>query len=139
MKLDIDYIERILTAVEEHPKSQMQQRDLLKAIGTDGENIEDEDKFYYHMKRIDEVGYLQSSHLGSTHIDGFGFDHSIGRGRSLVDTSYELTWNGCEFLEAMRNDTVKNKITDWFKGMTLDQIKSQAPVLLTGLIAKGFN
>ena len=130
MKLDIDYIEGILKAVEDHPKSEMMQSDLMKAIEADKENEEDVDKFYYHMKRIEEANFLTCMH------GDFGFLLHFS-GRSLFDTSYELTLTGSEFLDAMRNDTMKSKLTSWFKDMTLEQIKTQTPVLLTRLISQG--
>ena len=137
MKLDIDYIEQILTAVQEHEKSGMYQSDLLEAIEADKENEDHIDKFYYHMKRIEEAGYLESPHIDSDYRSGFGFSFSFD-GMDLLDTEYELTWMGCNFLEAMRNDTVKSKIADWFKDMTFEQIKTQAPVILAEFIKKGF-
>lgn len=136
MMLDIDYIEQILKTVEAHPKSQMMQSDLMEAIKADSENEEHIDKFYYHMKRIEEAGFLTCMHVGRDFNDGFGFIfHNTGM--SLLDMEYELTLSGCEFLDAMRNDTMKSKITSWFKDMTLEQIKTQTPVLLTRLISGG--
>ena len=136
MKLDIDYIEGILKAVEAHPKSQMMQSDLIKAIKADRKNQDHVDKFYYHMKRIEEAGLLTCMHFSSGHNDGFGFTFSYA-GKNLFDTEYELTWHGCEFLDAMRSETIKEKLTIWFKDMTLEQIKTQTPVLLTRLTSQG--
>ena len=137
MKLDIYYIEGILKAVEAHPKARIMQRDLMEAIGANKDNEEDVDKFYYHMKRIEDVSFLDSTHYGEGYNDGFGFNFN-NLGMSLFSVAeYELTWHGCEFLDAMRSETIKEKLTIWFKDMTLEQIKIQTPVLLTRLISQG--
>jgi hypothetical protein len=94
MKLDGDYIEEILKAVEAHPKSRMEQSDLLQAIGADRNNEDDKDKFYYHMMRIEEAGYMTSP------SENFGFSPRMG-GWSLLGTDYELTWSGVRFLGDM--------------------------------------
>jgi hypothetical protein len=77
MKLDIDYIAKILTAVEAHPESQMSQGDLLQAIGVDEKNLDDGEKFYYHIMRIEEKKLMTSHHN---------------------QQYYLLAWNGVYFL-----------------------------------------
>ncbi|MGC6484194.1 MAG: hypothetical protein ACON4P_00850, partial [Candidatus Puniceispirillales bacterium] len=119
--------------VEGYPKSQMPQSKLLAAIETDAKNDDDVDKFYYHMKRIQEVGYLDSPHVGTDHMDGFDFIFSMS-GRKLFDAEYELTWDGVNFIEALKNDTTMEKAKAWFKDMTVEQIKAMFPVLLTKAI-----
>lgn len=134
MQLDMHYIEVILCAVQAHPKSQIQQKELLAAIGTKEEDEIAIDKFNYHMMRMNEVGFLESRHHENNGNFGFIWHN---QGRSLFNTDYELTWSGCEFLEALNNESMKAKIVTWFKDMTLEQIKQQAPILLIKLILQG--
>lgn len=136
MKLDIDYLEQILNAVETHPQSQISQNDLLAAIDADKSNSDDEDKFYYHMKRIEEAGFLTSPH-GSNGNDGFGFNYSMPEGRSLFNTSYELTWDGHRYLEALQSDTISAKAKEMFAQMSIDQFKQKFPALILTLITMG--
>lgn len=141
MKLDIDYIVTILKTVEDHSEARMLQNLLLSAINVDISNKDEKDKFYYHMKRIEEAGYLDCPPHGNNGLDGFGFWYSSNSSGissiSFLDMEYELTWAGHNFLEAMQSDTFIEKATSFFKDMTFDQIKKQSPVILMELIGKG--
>ena len=132
MKLDIDYIERILAAVEEHDTSMILQRELVQALDTEMNDEKQVDKFYYHMKRIEDVDFLTSTH------DAFGFRFVPGRGIIYYDnTNYELTWAGHRFLDALRSDTLKEKVKSWFLQMSIEQIKQRFPTLLIELLMHG--
>ncbi len=130
MKLDVDFIEQILAAVEEHPDSQIIQPVLLKALDIDRNDKQQVDKFYYHMMRIYEVGFLESED------EEFGFLKSCN-GWIASGADYELTWDGHQFLDAIRNDTLKDKVKDWLKDMSLEQFKTRFPTLIIGMLTSG--
>jgi hypothetical protein len=103
MKPDIAYIVKILKAVADHPKYEMEQDDLLQAIGIDKDNEDDRDKFYYHMMRIEEAELMTSSIEGLG--DSFGFLFlDTGAGMVFINANYELTLSGLKFLEEQRNN-----------------------------------
>lgn len=137
MKLAISYIEQILGAVENHPQSRISQRELLAAIGADSKCEDDVDKFYHHMKRLQEAGFLFSPHRGQSASDGFGFLFTMPNGRGLFNTDYELTWEGHRYLEAIRSDTIGEKARQLFLEMSVDQFKQKFPALLSSLINIG--
>lgn len=137
MKLDIDYIERILGAVEDHPHARMGQATLLQAIGADRDCEADVDTFYFHMRRLSEAGFLFSAHVGRYRNDGFGFIHDPQQGIGLLETEYEMTWDGQRYLEALRSDTIGERARQLFLEMSLDQFKQKFPALISTLIKFG--
>ena len=125
MKLDIDYIEKILRAVEAHSEMTIFQEELLFTIGSDAENDPAAfKKFYHHMMRIDEAGFLMC-HDSS----GFGFVRT-SEGTHLLDMDYELTLDGHKYLEAIGNDTIGAKAKQMFTDMSITQFKQKFPALI---------
>ena len=97
MKLDKDYIQKILEAVEECEHSSLSMGKICKEIGVDLNDPVQLDKFHYHMKRVDEYGFL------TTGFKDFGFSHYIGGMSPVIDTEYELTLSGHEYLDDRRS------------------------------------
>lgn len=89
MKRDMDLIRRIAMAAEALPA-----RHNMTAL----ENV-DADTFATHVIWMEEAGLLKAT-----------------ISESLVDSTaahvHRLTWAGCEFLDAARNDTIWRKVKD---------------------------
>ena len=128
MKLDINYIECILSTVEENDESRVSQEVILQAL--DAMSGHSTDKFYNHMMRISEAGFLRCDN------PGFGFTRTI-EGISLIDFDYELTWDGYQYLEAIRSDSIGSKAKDLLVDMSVEQFKQNFPALLSTLIKFG--
>lgn len=90
MKRDMDLIRRIAIEAEDLPA-----RHILTAL--DGV---DADRFFVHVAWMKEAGLLMAS------ITEY---QSNDAPRVHV---HRLTWAGCEFLDAARNDTTWNKVKD---------------------------
>ena len=137
MKLDIDFIAQILTIAEEYPRSKIMQRELLANLKED-DAVDINDKFYYHMMCIKELGFLDCDHEGRYKYDGFGFTRTLGTPAGgtpeFVDMYYELTMAGHQFLDAMRHDTISEKVKKFFVDMTMEEIKKRFPTFLMMLI-----
>ena len=109
MKIDSDYIEKILKAVENCSDPRMKMHDLVKAIDLDLNQVNENDvnKFYYHMKRIEEAGFMTCTHGSSNSIGGFGFVFHGREIRLVLNAAYELTWDGHNFLQEIFADMAK--------------------------------
>lgn len=114
MKLDIDYLECILTTVETNDNSRVNMKMILDALKTmPGHSM---DKFYNHMMRISEAGFLKCDN------SEFGFIRTMS-GISPVDYDYELAWEGYQYLEAIRDDSIGQKAKDLLVNMSIEQFK----------------
>ena len=128
MKLDINYIECILTTAEEHTEAIVSVEIISKVLETMPDHSMD--KFYNHMMRISEAGFLKCEN------PNFGFRRTIV-GLSVVDFGYELTWEGYQYLEAIRSDSIGFKAKDLLVNMSVEQFKQKFPALLSSLIKLG--
>lgn len=119
MKRDMDLARKILLAVEEKG-------------GTRGGLDLDipghaKDEVSYHVQLLAEAGLLEAQDLSTMH----GFEVRPKR----------LTWNGHEFLEAARNDTVWNRAKEIVKeeggSIPFDLLKALLFKLASGLFGLG--
>lgn len=122
MKRNWDTVRFLLTALEELPST-----DDYLSLGSF--EHEDENAVYgtsYHMELLIEAGLVQ----GKLH-------RVLGRGPVNFSAS-RLTWEGHEFLDAIRSDTVWNKTKETFasKGidMTFDTVKAVAGGVMTAML-----
>lgn len=107
MKLDYEYIKKILTIMENYPKHEIESHEFWKLTGLtqDGKTYDDEilDKFIGHMKLIADDYLIESS------LENFGIE--FNRGNLFTSTAhYRITSRGYEFLDVLKNDTAFNKI-----------------------------
>jgi hypothetical protein len=122
MKRDMDLAREILEQVEE--KSQ--------GIGSVRLEIPDhsENEIGYHVMLLGEAGLLVAKELGDTGDTGWeGW------------VALKMTWEGHEFLDAIRNDTVWNKVKEVAKekggGLTFEVIKALALKFASSLFGLG--
>jgi hypothetical protein len=100
MKRDMDLCREILQRMEEHPECYQL---LPKIEGRSDEEV------LFHVTLLREAGLLWSAHHASesryrdAEVRGVVGD-TMGRRRD----QYRITWDGYEFLEAARSDTLWN-------------------------------
>ena len=109
MTLNFDFPIKILTAVENHYQSSISPDELLLAVGIDKGNDRQIDRFYHHIRRISEIGFLKTR-----------------------ERSYEITMAGYKFLEASASSKslVESTKCKCFAGLTHQEIKIRFPALL---------
>ena len=86
MKRDMELVRQILFALEEHDKPG--DWCIVTIEGRSAIEIS------YHVKLLNDAGYLEAEDISTS--DGFAWRPT------------SLTWQGHEFLDAVRNDTVWN-------------------------------
>jgi hypothetical protein len=118
MKRDMDLVRKILFAIEE-------QSDGTAIYDLEIEGYTDKE-IAYHCKILFDAGYLLD--YDAQYADG---DYLIGFGVG------NLSWNGNEFLDIIRNDTVWNKTKDTIVknglSMVVDVIKSIATDIVSSM------
>ncbi len=117
MKRDMDLIRKILFALVEKPHT-----DEHHKIEIEGFSEED---ISYHVKLLAEAGLIEAVNYSK---------HSRSRWRPV-----SLTWEGHDFLEAAKNETIWNKakavITEKGSGLVFDVLKATLIQLIKGQIA----
>jgi Hypothetical protein (DUF2513) len=113
---DLDLARRILLAVEAHPEPY--DNIELSFDGVDPELVS------YHVKLLTHAGLLEAENTST-----------MGR---FEWTPSALTWEGHEFLDATRNDTVWRKTKEVAAekggGLPFDIVKALAVKLLSGML-----
>jgi hypothetical protein len=89
MERDMDLLRKILLDVEKQPNP------VVETISPDLSSSIDETKLAYHVHLLGEAGLLTVWRIGSK-----------GPAWAMPRT---LTWQGHEFIDAMRDDTIWNK------------------------------
>ena len=96
MKRDLDLCREILRQIEESPYSA-------------GPSIEVKDRsaeeISYHTKLLAEAGFIEAGSAGGQFVSD---DVTVVRGLKVY-SPISLTWQGHEFLDAARNDTLWNE------------------------------
>lgn len=114
MKLDYEYIKKLLKIIEEYPKHEINCEDLLVKLEINIDTDEDAmDKFLGHIKILGDDFFIESS--GTE----YGFEMTLA-GRKQGEASYRLTSKGYEFLDVLKNDTAFNKIKNFALSSALD-------------------
>jgi hypothetical protein len=114
MKRDIDLVRKILIACEEHPSGFAPYN--MKVEGYTASQIG------YHIHLMVEAGLLHGDSVTTTESD------------SPVGIASGITWEGYEFLDAARSETVWAKVKIAASGLPL---KVLMPLLTSYLINEG--
>lgn len=119
MKLDIDLIQEILTELEENTDGPIE-KDAEYSCSNDPEKM----KKNYHLKILIDEGF----------IEGYAKKHQFIRGNPTYIIGYtELTFSGHQLLDTLKNDTLKNRILDSVKDISVTTLK-QIPALAISLL-----
>ncbi|MFM5515673.1 DUF2513 domain-containing protein [Aeromonas dhakensis] len=122
MKRDWDTVRDLLTKLESLPST-----DHYLSLG--GADVTDINTAYctsYHMELLIEAGLVE------------GQMHKVLGGGPVNFTASRLTWEGHEFLDSIRSETVWDKTKETFasKGldMTFETIKAVAAAAMTSIL-----
>ena len=131
MKIEIDYIKKLLTKA----------LDSEKAIFTIFELVDDRlevdsETFVFHLKILADQDIIVSDNDNSFNIG----DSRLGNGALTWTIKYlRLTNKGHDFIDALQNKTVWNKLKKDVKSKSLSAIESTAKSLLTKIIEQSLN
>ncbi|WP_439259495.1 DUF2513 domain-containing protein [Lonepinella sp. BR2930] len=117
MKRDWDLIRRILLTLEQKADRSPLFSDQI--ANYDAENVA------YHFKIMNDAGLIDGEN--SSVIGAFNY------------TAYGLTWQGHEFLDQIRNDSIWNKIKSTLRSksidLSFDVIKTVATVIIKNAVS----
>lgn len=127
MKINQDYLKKLLDAFESSPTPSVDLRYLEKAGLFDDQNL-----FVFHMQLLDDKGFVEREDKGL----GFGYDKSADGAVQWSVLPLRLTATGHEFIETLRNKEVWLTITTKFKDASLDTLWSVSKKLFEGFTKK---
>lgn len=111
MKIDYDLLKTVLTTLDEDEKFEMRTNDLRNKIG---KNITD-DQFIGHLLELNDNGCFDCR------VKDLGFSRTINSGYITSNAPIRLTAQGRQFLDALNNDTVFNKLKNFSVKQLLKQ------------------
>ncbi len=127
MKIDQDYLKRLLEAFESSQEPTVD-RDQLAENGL----IEDENIFVFHMQILNDQRFIEREDKEP----GFGYYPEIAGDRSYVIIPLRLTSHGYQFLEAIRNKEIWSTIKTEFKEASLGTLWKVSKELLEAYTRK---
>ena len=127
MKIDQDYVKRLLEACQASEKPTFDIEDL-RAKGLNY----DDPKFEFHMKILDDQHFIEQDDGDP----GFGLFKSIDGFASWSVLPLRLTASGHQFIEALSNKEVWSAIKHGFQDASIETLKSVALKLLEGFAKK---
>ena len=131
MKIEIDYIKKLLTKAQDSEKAIFTIFDLV-----DDRNEVDTETFVFHLKILADQDIIVSDNDNSSNIG----DSRLGKGALTWDLkNLRLTNKGHDFIVALQNKTVWNKLKKDVKSKSLSAIESTAKSLLTKIIEQSLN
>lgn len=127
MKLDYDFIKKILLEMEDNEDFQISSHKLMKKLEISHDL---ERKFMGHIKLLGDRNFIESDSKNHS----FGF--KIKMSQYLINNvNYRITAQGHEFLDMLKNDTVFNKI----KNFALPNAFDIGKQILISLVTGGLN
>lgn len=126
MKLDIDYIKRILIEMENADTVIVYSKDLFEALNTEAsQQDESMEKFIKHILDLRDLGAIVSKN------HDMGFIYGANGHLAIYNTWYRLTPEGQRLLDVMKNDNWWTKIKSMGKEITFDTLKQAPAIILT--------
>ena len=107
MKLDYEFIKKILITMEEYNEYCIRAYELIKKlnISTDKEK----DKFIGHILILGDNNLIDCDNKEYK----FGLVYFLGGNYDILDTNYRITAQGYEFLDILKNETAFNKVKNF--------------------------
>ena len=127
MKIDQDYLKKLLEACQASEKPTFDIEDL-KAAGFDY----DDKQFEFHMKILDDQRFIEQDDGDP----GFGLFKSLDGFPSWSVLPLRLTASGHQFIEALANKEVWTAIKHGFKDASIETLRTVALKLLDGFAKK---
>lgn len=131
MKIELDYIKKLLTKAQDSEKAIFTIFELV-----DNEAEIDTEIFVFHLKILADQNLIVSDNDNSSNIG----DSRLGNGVLIWNRkNLRLTNKGHDFIDAIQNKTVWNKLKKEVKSKSLSAIESTAKSLLTKIIEQSLN
>ncbi|MFZ0372656.1 MAG: DUF2513 domain-containing protein [Xanthobacteraceae bacterium] len=127
MKIDQDYLKKLLEACQASEKPTFDIEDL-KAAGFDYHD----QNFEFHMKILNDRHFIEQDDGDG----GFGLTKSMDGFQSWSVLPLRLTASGHQFIEALQNKDVWAAIKRGFKDASIETLQSVALKLLDGFAQK---
>ena len=127
MKIDQDYLKRLLEACQDSEKPTFTIEDL-KSAGFDYRN----EQFEFHMMILSDQGFIEQD--GG--YPGIGISKSLDGWVSWSVVPLRLTASGHDFIEALSNKEVWATIKHSFKDASISTLKNVSLKLLEGYAQK---
>ena len=106
MKLDYNFIKKILLTIEEYNLHEIANFKLMEILGV---SKEQEDKFIGHILILGDNNFIDSVNKKFP----FGFAKAIKSDvYQIVNDKYRITAQGYEFLDVLKKDNIFNQIAD---------------------------
>ena len=115
MKLDYEYLKKILTTMEEQNEYYIYASELMKNVYNAENRLDIDHKFVGHIKVLFDIGCIEAEQGRGT-----GFSLTPNRGFIFADLPYRMTAKGYEFLDMLKNETIFNKIKNLAISNALD-------------------
>jgi hypothetical protein len=127
MKIDQDYLKKLLEACQASEKPTFDIEDL-KAAGLDYNDAQ----FEFHMAILTDQGFIERDDGDP----GFGLEKSPDGYLSWAVLPLRLTASGHQFIEALSNEEVWATIKHGFRDVSIATLKDVALKLLDGYVRK---
>lgn len=131
MTIEIEYLKKLLSKAQESKKAIFTIRELA-----DNQTEIDDEKFVFHLKILADQGLIVSDYDNSNDI---GDSRNSNGSLSWSIKFLRLTNKGHDFIEALNNKTVWNKIKNEVKSKSLSVLVTTAQVLLSKSIEQSLN
>lgn len=131
MTIEIEYLKKLLSKAQESKKAIFTIRELA-----DNQTEIDDEKFVFHLKILADQGLIVSDYDNSNDI---GDSRNSNSSLSWSIKFLRLTNKGHDFIEALNNKTVWNKIKNEVKSKSLSVLVTTAQVLLSKSIEQSLN
>jgi len=132
MKLDLDFLESLLGAIEAHDRSSIDVLELISALDLARDNEAEVDKFFGHIK------IATRAQLVTCNGKNFGIFPAVsGTLRPVKGTTFELNLEGFQLLEGLRNQTWRGRVAAYLKDVGVSGLKS-APAFVVNLAVEYF-
>ena len=127
MKIDLDYLKKLLEAMEAAPAPVFDIQEL-RAAGLDY----NDDQFIFHMGILDDQAFVQRE----DREPGFGFSRGLDGHEHWMPVPLRLTAQGHQFIEALRNKEVFATLKKGFKDASLATLRDVSKKLLEAFVNK---
>ena len=122
MKIDYDYLKKLLETFESSDKAVIDYNVLKSAALTADANT-----FLFHLQQVEDEGCIERADKKP----GLGYVFSMkGDGVTWEFVPLRMTSSGFQFLDALRNKDILNKLKTEFKDDSLKTIRAIAKQLL---------
>lgn len=122
MKIDLEYVSKILSVFLESDKSHIDIKDIKKS----GINIYDstnrygiDEKFLFHIQNIIENKFISNMQLENNGLKTVGIVFA-NKGSGIMPVPIRLTQKGHDFASVLNNEKVMKKLKLEFKDMPLE-------------------